>query len=516
MLDSEIASLLERMVAEKASDLFLSVGAKPLIKVEGQFYSMGETVLDAQTVSNLCYSTLTDDQRKVFESTHELNLSVGLNNIARFRLNLFRQRGNPALVARHINNTIPDFNDLNLPSLLGELVMEDRGLILLVGGTGTGKSSSLAAMLAHRSKSRGGHILTIEDPIEFLHSHHNNSLINQREVGLDTDSFEAALHNAMREAPNVIMIGEIRDLATMKHALAYAETGHLCLSTLHANNANQAIERILNFFPDTAHAQILQDLSLNLRAVISQRLIIGLEKKRVPAIEIMLNTPFISELISSGKIDQLKDAMNQASAMGCKTLDEALYQLVVEKKISQEESLRHADSRTNLALRFKLEGTEAKKIDNAASKDISYVKQIDFRSYRTFRVNCALFKCTNSELKFQIETALRAIGTNKGLVYQFEHPDIEIRFIFNAPPEAPHAELALMLEDDSKSPQKPPKTTAETMNETLIIAMFDMHRAESVWRMRTSLSLAADTLSQEQITNIFTGLLDAYPPRQIN
>lgn len=521
MYDRELAGLLASMVAKKASDLFISVGARPLMKIEGEFIPADDVTLTAQEVHSLCYSVLTDEQRRVFEATRELNTSLSIAGVGRFRINLFRQRGELALVARHINAVIPDLRSLNLPPLLADIVMEDRGLILLVGGTGTGKSSTLAAMIAHRSQHRHGHILTIEDPVEFLHQHQERSLINQREVGIDTESYASALRNAMREAPNVIMIGEIRDMETMKHALAYAETGHLCLSTLHANNANQAIERILHFFPDTAHEQILQDLSLNLRAVISQRLIIGLEKKRVPAIEIMLNTPFIGELIGAGKIENLKDAMHQATALGCKTLDDALYQLVVDGKISKEEALRHADSRTNLSLRFRLEGAgkpadeekDTQTTEDIRASQVTQARKVDFRRYSSFRINCALFKSANRELKAFLENSLHNVVSSKGLMYRFDHPDLEVKFMFNAPfPE--HEELALVMDDGEPPLLSPSQATKDSpgKEETLIIEIFDMHLGKPVWRTRANVAFANTRINQNTVTEQLALLLQDYPP----
>jgi len=261
-----------------------------------------------------------------------------------------------ALVARHINDGIPGIDQLGLPGVLQELVMLERGLILVVGGTGTGKSTTLASMIDYRNANRAGHILTIEDPIEFVYEN-RKSLVNQREVGMDTVSFEVALKNALREAPDVILIGEVRDQSTMKQAITYAETGHLCLATLHANSANQAIDRILNFFPEDAHRQLLQDLSLNLKAVISQRLCVGHDSKRVAAVELMIVTPFIAELIDRGRVDKIKNAMEKSQNNSSQTFDQALYELVVGERISQDEALRQADSPNNLALRFRLSKT---------------------------------------------------------------------------------------------------------------------------------------------------------------
>ena len=342
----ELTSILADAVEQHASDVFISVYAPPLVKVDGIMRPIDPDAvpLDVPENQRLIYSILNDRETVNFEQTYELNKSLHVPSVGRFRVNVFRQRGEPALVARHIVDKIPSIKSLGLPEALKDLIMEERGLLLVVGGTGTGKSTSLAAMIDYRNASRPGHILTIEDPIEFVYEN-RKSLVNQREVGVDTQSFDAALMNAMREAPDVILIGEIRDEKTMKQAIAYAETGHLCLATLHANNANQAIDRIINFFPDEAHKQILQDLSLNLKAVISQRLCAGYDNKRVAAVEQMVKTPYIAELIEKGRIDEIKSAMEKSKGRVCVTFDSALYDLVAEGKISQEEALRQADSR---------------------------------------------------------------------------------------------------------------------------------------------------------------------------
>jgi twitching motility protein PilU len=296
---------------------------------------------------------LTDEQMKEFEDTMECNLAISVVGLGRFRVNVFRQRGDAAMVIRFIKGVIPSLEELNLPPLLRKLIMLPRGLVLVVGSTGSGKSTSLASMIDYRNANATGHILTIEDPIEYLHAH-KKSVVNQREVGLDTINYENALKNALREAPDVILIGEIRDAATMQQAIAYAETGHLCLSTLHANNANQALDRIVNFFPDSAHRQILNDLSLNLKAVVSQRLVRGKDGGRVPAVEILTQTSYVAELIQKGKIHDLKEAMENGNEHGMQSFDQALYELYFAGKITLEEALNNADSRNNLALRVRL------------------------------------------------------------------------------------------------------------------------------------------------------------------
>jgi twitching motility protein PilU len=349
----DIVPYLKLMVQKNASDVFFSTGAPVNIKAEGHAIPVGDTKLGPGQVRKLAYSIMNDNQIREFESTLECNLAISVTGLGRFRVNVFKQRGDVAMVVRYIKGTIPPVEELNLPKTLKDLIMEPRGLILVVGATGSGKSTTLAAMIEHRNQSATGHILTIEDPIEYLYVH-KRSVVNQREVGLDTLSFEAALKNAMREAPDVILIGEIRDQAAMQHATAYAETGHLCLSTLHANNANQALDRIINFFPDSAHNQLFMDLSLNLKAVISQRLVRGKHGGRIPAVEIMLLTSYISELIQKGKVHEIKEAMEQAQESGMQTFDQALFDLYKADKITMEEALRHADSRNNLSLRIRL------------------------------------------------------------------------------------------------------------------------------------------------------------------
>ncbi len=349
----DIVPFLKLMVQKSASDIFFSTGAPANIKAEGKTMPVGDKRMQPGHVRKLAYSIMSDDQIREFEATYECNLAISIQGLGRFRINVFRQRGEAAMVIRYIKGDIPNFEQLNLPPVLKELIMEPRGLILVVGSTGSGKSTTLASMIEHRNVTQTGHILTIEDPIEYIYSH-KKSVVDQREVGLDTMSYEAALKNAMREAPDVILIGEIRDAGTMQHAIAYAETGHLCLSTLHANNANQALDRIINFFPDTAHRQLFTDLSLNLRAVISQRLVVGMNGQRIPAVEMMILTPFISELIKKGDIHSLKEAMEQGEEHGMQTFDQSLFKLYKENKITMEEALKHADSRNNLSLKIRL------------------------------------------------------------------------------------------------------------------------------------------------------------------
>lgn len=349
----DIAPYLKLMVDKQASDVYFSTGAPVMIAIEGKTMRVGEQILKPGTVKQMAYSVMNDDQQKEFEEELEMNCAISAEGLGRFRVNVFRQRGEVSMVIRYIKSDIASVEELKLPTILNELIMAKRGLVLMVGSTGSGKSTTLAAMIDHRNSNAAGHILTIEDPIEFTHKH-KKSVVNQREVGIDTLNYENALKNAMREAPNVILIGEIRDRDTMKHAIAYAETGHLCLSTLHANNANQAIDRIINFFPDTAHRQLFVDLSLNMRAIISQRLVVGVDKQRMPAVEVLLNSPYVSSLIEKGEVHEIKDVMEQSRDQGMQTFDSALYDLYMNGQITLDEALRNADSRNNLMVRVRL------------------------------------------------------------------------------------------------------------------------------------------------------------------
>jgi twitching motility protein PilU len=350
----EITSFLQLMAQKEGSDLFFTVGAPVSMKLQGETVAVSREVLPAGAVKMLAYALISAEQQKVFEAELELNVAYEIPAVGRFRINIYRQRGEVSMVIRYIKSRIPSIDELGMPPIFKQLIMEPRGLILVVGATGSGKSTTLAAMIDYRNANRTGHILTIEEPIEFVYEH-KKSVVGQREVGLDTHSYANALKNAMREAPDVILIGEIRDRETMQAAIAYAETGHLCLSTLHANNANQAIDRIINFFPESAHHQLLTDLAQNLRAVISQRLLRGVDEKRVPAVEIMLKSSYISDLISRREIDMLKEAIAQGQEVGMQTFDQSLYALVKAGKISEEVALDNADSRNNLSLKLRLE-----------------------------------------------------------------------------------------------------------------------------------------------------------------
>ena len=356
----DFKSYLRIMVEKDASDLYLSSGAPVSAKIDGTLQPLENGNLTPEQIRNVAWSIMNEEQISEFEHRPEMNLAISEDGIGRFRVNIFRQRGSISMVIRNIKTDIPDWKQLGLPGVLTDVIMEKRGLVLFVGATGSGKSTSLASLIDYRNSNSAGHIITIEDPVEFVHSH-KQSIVNQREVGVDTDSYEDALKNTLRQAPDVILIGEIRDAATMQHAIAYAETGHLCLSTLHANNANQALDRIINFFPDSAHHQILNDLSMNLRAVVSQRLIPTVDGGRRAAIELLIQSAYTAELIQKGKIHDIKEAMEQGNERGMFTFDQSLYELYKEGCISLEEALNHADSRNNLALRIRLDAGAADK-----------------------------------------------------------------------------------------------------------------------------------------------------------
>lgn len=349
----DVFHYLHALSERNGSDMFFSVGAPVTLKQEGNYHRLEEHPLEAGSVKLLAYQLMSQKQTAEFERTLEMNLAVGVPNAGRFRVNVYYQRGEVAMVVRHISHTIRRIADLGLPAQLEKLVMLDRGLILVIGAAGSGKSTTLASMLDYRAANRPGHIVCIEDPIEFLHRH-QQAIIDQREVGLDTLSFAEALRNVLRESPDVIMIGEIRDLETMQHALHYSDTGHLVLATLHATNSFQSVERIANMFPKEARKQVLGDLSMNLAAVIGQRLVPGIQKKRVAAVEVLLRTPYIVDLIARDELEEIRAAMSRSPEQGLQTFDQHLYQLVQSGAISLDEALKHADSRTDLTLKTRL------------------------------------------------------------------------------------------------------------------------------------------------------------------
>ena len=355
--------LLRAMVAKKASDLFITAGFPPAIKLDGKMTPVANQQLTAQHTIELTRAMMNDKQSQEFEATKECNFAINPGGIGRFRVNAFVQQGRIGMVLRTITTTIPKFEELNLPAVLKDICMTKRGLILLVGGTGCGKSTTLAAMTGYRNENSYGHIVTIEDPVEFTHEH-KNCVITQREVGVDTENWFSALKNTLRQAPDVILIGEVRDRETMDYAVAFSETGHLCLTTLHANSANQALDRIINFFPHDRRAQLLMDLSLNIRAMVSQRLIPKKDGRgRVAAVEVLLNSPLIQDLIFKGEVHEIKGIMAKSRELGMQTFDQHLFDLYEQGLISYEDALRNADSVNELRLMIKLHGKEAKEKD---------------------------------------------------------------------------------------------------------------------------------------------------------
>mgnify|MGYP001010232620 FL=1 len=355
----ELFAWLHHMNTYKGSDLFITTNFPPAMKVDGKITRLSDEPLSAEKCMEIAFSIMSTKQIEEFSSTNECNFAISLPDTSRFRVNAMVQRGATALVFRSITSKIPNFDSLNLPPVLKDVVMKKRGLVIFVGGTGSGKSTSLAAMVDHRNENCQDHIITIEDPIEFVHQH-KKSIITQREVGVDTENWFAALKNTLRQAPDVILIGEIRDRETMDYALAFAETGHLCLATLHANNSNQALDRIINFFPEERRTQLLTDLSLNLQAFISQRLIPREGGKgRVAAVEILLNSPIISEMIQKGEIHGIKEMMKKSTAMGMQTFDQALYELYERGDISFQDAIKNADSAHDLRLDIQLRSRRA-------------------------------------------------------------------------------------------------------------------------------------------------------------
>jgi twitching motility protein PilU len=369
---------LEILAKKDGSDLFLATGAPPCAKFQGQLKPIASGSLGPGEIKKIAYDIMDPTQQEEFERELEMNLAMSIPGVGRFRVNIFVQRNEVGIVARNIVTEIPNHKDLGLPEVLLDVVMAKRGLVLFVGGTGSGKSTSLAALIDHRNSNSGGHIITIEDPIEYVHKH-KKSIVNQREVGVDTRNWQAALKNTLRQAPDVILIGEVRDRETMEHALAFAETGHLAISTLHANNANQALDRIINFFPEERRPQLLMDLSTNIRGFVSQRLIPTVDGKRCAAIEIMLGTPMIADLILKGELEGIKEIMEKSENLGMRTFDSALFHLYQEGKITEAEAIKNADSQNNVRLRIKF-AKEGEELAEAEAEQESLLDALQLES----------------------------------------------------------------------------------------------------------------------------------------
>jgi twitching motility protein PilU len=380
----EFKDYLKILVMKDGSDLYLSTGAPPIGKFHGVMKVLEKATLTPERIKEIAYSVMDKDKIQQFEKKPEMNLAISETGVGRFRVNIFRQRNSVSMVVRNIKTVIPGWESLGLPPVLTDIIMSKRGLVLFVGATGSGKSTSLASLIDHRNTNTAGHIITIEDPVEFVHQH-KKSIINQREVGLDTDCYEDALKNTLRQAPDVILIGEVRERQTMQHAITFAETGHLCLSTLHANNANQAFDRIINFFPEDMRDQLLLDLSLNFRAFVSQRLVKTTDGKRTAAVEILLGTPLIQELVRRGDIHEIKDVMERSENLGMQTFDSALYKLYRQGTISMQEALRNSDSPNNLRLKINLSDDQAaEQLTDEANKKMSLVDDDSSNSNLSF------------------------------------------------------------------------------------------------------------------------------------
>ncbi len=374
-------NLLKKLVEKKGSDLFITTGFPPAIKIDGEVHRATEQPLSAEHTAIIVRSIMNDKQAKEFDATKECNFAINPQGIGRFRVSAFIQQGNVGAVLRTITTRIPTFDEMDLPPILKDVVMNKRGLVIVVGGTGSGKSTTLATMIGHRNEHSRGHIITIEDPVEFVHPH-RGCVVTQREVGVDTESWHAALKNTLRQAPDVILIGEIRDRETMEYGIQFAETGHLCLATLHANSANQALDRIINFFPEERRSQLLMDLSLNVKGLISQRLIpresgIG----RIAAMEIMLTSPLIADLIFKGEVAQIKEVMAKSTRLGMQTFDQALFALYEESLISYEEAMRNADSRNELRLRIKLESKRESALADQQAQSLHIMEEDTARHF---------------------------------------------------------------------------------------------------------------------------------------
>jgi twitching motility protein PilU len=376
-----IHDLLRKMIQVNGSDLFITAGFPPAIKVDGRVKPVTDQPLTPQQSASLVRSIMNDKQTREFDATKECNFAIAPPRIGRFRVSAFIQQNMAGAVLRTINTTIPTIEELELPQILKDVAMTNRGLVLIVGGTGSGKSTTLAAMVGYRNENSKGHIITIEDPLEYVHTH-KNCIVTQREVGMDTDSWHVALKNTLRQAPNVILIGEIRDRETMEYGIQFAETGHLCLATLHANSANQALDRIINFFPEEKRDQLLMDMSLNIKGIIAQRLLPRASGSgRIAAMEIMLASPLISDLIFKGEVTGIKEVMARSNRLGMKTFDQALFELFEEAKISYEDALRNADSRNELRLRIKLESKRDFKARDEGSESLRLADDSKVRQY---------------------------------------------------------------------------------------------------------------------------------------
>ncbi len=503
----DIFKYFKKVVDLGGSDLYVSAGIAPSVRVEGSTRALSDEIVTAEMAYEIIKSILNEEQLEEFKNNLELNTAVHVPDVGRFRVNVFQQRGAHALVARHVKTDIPSMEELGLPDQLRQLIEEKRGLILVVGGTGVGKSTTLASMISYRARREAGHILTIEDPIEFIHSH-SKSIINQREVGVDTHTYEAALANALREAPDVIMIGEVRSADNMRHALSYAETGHLCVATLHANNASQALDRVINFFTHEAHNQIRTDISLFLKAIVAQNLVVGVDGKQIAIFEIMMNTPHVADLIHSGRIIEIKEAMDRSKDAGHKTFDDDLFQLHLNGRITKQEALRYAVSKNNLAARFRSHSRLLPTGEKEVEKKASYDKQADFSQYRKFRIKPA--KISNITERNQVKalnTALLAAFEMKGLKYEKDAPDIDVHYKFELVDDD-----GLRLEETKSTSYQKTDSAAEAKKQlALNIVIKDTQNKKDVWRVQSSELTVGAVANQTTCNHTIAAMLDSYP-----
>lgn len=489
------------MVARAASDLYVNAGAPPTIKVNGQFHALSGPALDADYTQALVDALLSDPQRQQLAQDLGLDFGLAFPGIGRFRVNVYYQKGTLALVVRYIKDEIPSIPELGLPDVLHDLAMAERGLVLVVGATGTGKSTTLAAMIDYRNTHRAGHILTIEDPIEYTH-HHKQSLVSQREIGIDTHSYADALRFGLREAPDVIMIGEIRDSETARQAVRYAETGHLCLATMHATNANQALDRFLNCFAVQEQARVRQDLSQYLLGVLSQRVAQGVGGERVTPVEVMLNTPYIAELIEKGKHDQLKDAMSSGDDANCQTFDDSLYQLITSGRITRAEGLRLADSRIDLALRFKMAGADTGARYLSPQKHW-LSKTARFENYR--RVSVQVHRGSQArrpDMSAVLQEAIAQGVRERGYRLVAQSPDLVVTFAFGL------CNAHVLGAPDELDVGAPATDTAEGR---LVVQAKDHATGDVVWHLVAKRAVGGQQASQQEINIEVANLMSSLP-----
>ncbi len=493
---NELTGLLSVMVARDASDLYISVDAPPTLKIDGQFHLLSTPPLSSQRAQTLIDSVLSEEQQQQFKRDLGLDFSLGFPNIGRFRINIYQQKSSPAMVVRYIKNRIPSISELGLPDILHDLALETRGLILVVGASGTGKSTTLASMIDYRNKNQRGHILTIEDPIEYLHPH-KQSLVSQREVGIDTHSYADGLHFGLRESPDVVMIGEIRDYNTAQQAIRYAETGHLCLSTLHATSADQALDRMLNFFPVEEQRRVRQDLAMHLVAILGQRLANGVDDKRVAAVEIMMKTPYIAKLIDSGETSKIKEAMNSSEKDSCQTFDESLFQLIRQQRISKEEGMRLADSRINLGLRFRLGDASPNIGFNAKHWTSPNFTEGSYRSAQIMPKN--VHSDTRPEMDEALKRALEQGITGRAYTLNEDKPDLIFKYAFGL-----HRSQGL---DDEEAAENTP----QRIESGLAIHAQDRESGKIVWKLIATRPLGQQPHSQQEFNVEMENLLGALP-----